>query len=78
VVRPKDGGTAVFSVNLKDQLQHGSREPFVVHAGDVVFVRGTAGWNAAWTVFTQVLATSRDLANIVVIADYVKNRRTNP
>jgi protein involved in polysaccharide export with SLBB domain len=75
VVRPRDGGGAsVFSVNLKDQLEHGSRETFVVRAGDVVVVRGPGGWSATWSGLTQLLATSRDVLNIIVIEDYLKNR----
>lgn len=77
VVRPKDSGTSVFGVNLKDQLAHGTREPFVVHAGDVVFVTGSGAWGASWTALTQVLGLSVDVVNVVVVADYLKRQRTN-
>ncbi len=79
VVRPREGGGAsVFSVDLKDQLEHGAREPFVVHPGDVVVVRGPGGWSTAWSGITQLLSTSRDILNIIVIEDYLRNRRTTP
>ena len=77
VVRPKDSGTSVFGVNLKDQLVRGAREPFVVHSGDVVFVTGSGAWGATWTGLTQFLSISRDLVNVVVLADYLKHNRTN-
>jgi len=72
VVRQKDGSTSVLPVNLKEQLQRAARQPVVVHAGDVVVVTGTTGWGSAWTGFTQFLSISRDLVNIVVLADYLK------
>jgi len=77
VIRPKDSGTSVFGVNLKDQLARGAREPFVVHTGDVVFVNGTGAWSASWAALTQLLSISRDLVNVVVLADYLKTHRTN-
>jgi polysaccharide biosynthesis/export protein len=78
VVRPREsGGASVFSVNLRDQLDHGAREPFVVRAGDVVVVRGPGGWSTTWSGVTQLLATSRDILNIIVIEDYLKNRNQN-
>jgi polysaccharide export outer membrane protein len=75
VVRPKEGANSVFSVNLRAQLRHGAREPFVVRPGDVVVVSGNAGVPAAWNGFTQLLAISRDLINIVVLGDYLKRNR---
>jgi hypothetical protein len=78
VVRPKDSGTSVFGVNLKDQLAHSAREPFVVRSGDVVFVTGRGSWGSTWIALTQVLSISRDLANIVVVADYLNRRNVNP
>jgi polysaccharide export outer membrane protein len=77
VVRPKDSGTAVFGVDLKDQLAHGAREPFVVRSGDVIFVTGRGAWSSTWTALTQFLSISRDLANIVVVADYLHRRNGN-
>ena len=77
VLRPKDSGTSVFGVNLKDQLGHGAREPFVVRSGDVVFVTGRGAWGNTWIELTQFLSISRDLANIVVVADYLNRRNGN-
>jgi polysaccharide biosynthesis/export protein len=77
VVRPKDSGTSVFGVNLKDQLAHGAREPFVVRSGDVVFVTGRGAWGNTWIALTQVLSISRDLANVVVLVDYFNHRSSN-
>ena len=77
VVRPKDSGTSVFGVNLKDQLARGAREPFVVHSGDVVFVTGGGAWSSTWTALTQFLSISRDLVNVVVLADYLKHQARN-
>jgi len=74
VVRPKDPGTSVFGVNLRDELTGGARESFLVHTGDVVYVTGRSGWSSTWTALTQVLSISRDLANIVIVADYLDRR----
>jgi len=77
VVRPKDSGTSVFGVNLRDQLARGARAPFVIHSGDVVFVTGSGAWSSTWATLTQVLSISRDLVNVVVLADYLKHKGTN-
>ncbi len=77
VVRPKDAGTSVFSVNLKQQLANGARESFVVSPGDVVFVAGRGGLANTWIALTQFLSISRDLANIVVVADYLNRQSGN-
>jgi polysaccharide export outer membrane protein len=77
VLRPKDAGASVFAVNLKDQLAHGARESFVIRSGDVVFVTGRGAWANTWIALTQVLSISRDLANVVVLADYFSTRGTN-
>lgn len=76
VVRPQDSGTAVFAVNLKDQLGRAAREPFTVRAGDAVYVTGRGGLSGTWGALTQFLSISRDLANIVIVADYL-DRRTH-
>jgi polysaccharide biosynthesis/export protein len=74
VVRPKDSGNAVFGVNLRDQLARGAGEPFLVHSGDVVFVTGRGAWGSTWSALTQLLSISRDLVNVVVLADYLQHR----
>ncbi len=76
VVRPREGGrtgTSVFSVNLKDQLEHGAREPFVIHSGDVVFVKGPGSWSTVWYGLTQLLSTTQGVANLILIEDYIRN-----
>lgn len=77
VVRPKDSGNSVFGVNLKDQLANGAREPFMVRSGDVIYVTGRGGFSNTWIALTQFLSISRDLANIVVVADYLNRRNGN-
>ena len=70
--RQRDSSSAVVSVNLREELKHGSRSPFVVRAGDVVVVTPTGGsvLGRGWTGLTQVMAISRDVLNAVLIADY--------
>ena len=48
----------------------------MVHSGDVVFVTGRGAWGNTWIALTQVLSISRDLANVVVLVDYVNHRST--
>ncbi len=73
VMRPKDSGTSVFSVDLKGHLANGARELFVVRSGDVVFVTGRGAWSSTWIGLTQVLTVSRDLANVWLVVDYLKH-----
>ncbi|MBI5709106.1 MAG: polysaccharide biosynthesis/export family protein [Candidatus Eisenbacteria bacterium] len=72
--RQRDSSSAVVSVDLREELRHGSRSPFVVRAGDVVVVTPTGGSviGRGWAGFTQVMAISRDVLNAVLIADYFK------
>jgi hypothetical protein len=49
----------------------------VVRSGDVVFVTGRGAWGNTWIELTQFLSISRDLANIVVVADYLHRRSGN-
>jgi hypothetical protein len=49
----------------------------VIRSGDVIFVTGRGAWGNTWLALTQVLSISRDLANVVVLADYFNHRRTN-
>jgi len=76
VLTRQASGQTVFDVNLKEQLHHGTRAPFLVHGGDVVYVAatGSSTFGRAWTGFTQVLDISKDLLNIAIIADYLKHR----
>jgi len=73
----ESGWRAARARDLKDQLAHGAREPFVVRSGDVVFVTGRGAWGNTWIELTQFLSISRDLANIVVVADYLSRKNKN-
>jgi hypothetical protein len=74
VVRPQEGGSSsVYRVDLAGQLRRGAREPFLVRPGDAVVVMGGGGWSAAWAVLSQTLTLSRDVVNIVVVSDYMRN-----
>jgi polysaccharide export outer membrane protein len=73
-------GQQVATVNLRDVLRRGGGAVPVVRPGDVVYVPNTTASIAAkgWTALTQALALTRDLANLVVIADYLDKRSANP
>jgi polysaccharide biosynthesis/export protein len=77
VLRPRDSGASVFGVDLKNQLAKGTRESFMVRSGDVVYVGGRSALGSTWIALTQFLSISRDLANIVVVADYLNRRNGN-
>lgn len=67
-----EGGQTVTVVNLREALEHGSRASIAIKPGDVVVVM-PRGVNL-WTGLTAVLGLSRDLLNIVVVADYFQNK----
>lgn len=71
VITRQGAGQAVVTVNLRDALAHGTRAPFVLRSGDVVFVASTAATAAGktWIALQQVLAASRDVLNLVLIRD---------
>ncbi len=73
VITRADAGQNVTILNLHDVLEHGSRAPMTVKAGDVVVVmpRGST----AWTDFMNLLTVSRDALNVAVLVDYL---RTHP
>jgi polysaccharide export outer membrane protein len=70
-----EGVQNVTLLNLTDALTHGSRAPVTLKPGDVVVVM-PRGVNP-WSVFTNVLGLSRDALNIVVLLDYLNNRKAN-
>jgi protein involved in polysaccharide export with SLBB domain len=74
VISRQGEGQAIFTVDLREALKHGTRGPFVVRAGDAVVVgsTGNSAWGRGATAFTQVLAVGRDLLNIAVLADVLK------
>ncbi len=71
IATPAPGGTEVRTVDLKAAFERSGFQPLVVKPGDVVFV-SPSGSSAAWTVFTQTLAISRDLLNIALAVDVLK------
>jgi polysaccharide export outer membrane protein len=75
VITPVGGGAPVVAtLNLKDSLKRGGRAPFIVKPGDVVYVTSTRETvpGFAWAGVKEVLAASRDILNLIVIADYLK------
>jgi hypothetical protein len=74
VVTRQGAGQAVISVNLQDALKHGTRAPFVIQPGDIVYVSptGASGLGRSFNGFTQALTLGRDLLNIAVLADVLK------
>jgi polysaccharide export outer membrane protein len=71
VVTPDPGGAQVRTVDLKAAVEKNGAVPVIVKPGDVVFVTPSSS-SAAWTVFTQVLAISRDLLNVALAIDVLK------
>ena len=76
VVSINGGGQQVSTYNLKDVLKRGGRGMPTVRAGEVLYVPRSSASTAAkgWTAITQALALTRDLVNIVIIADYLDKR----
>lgn len=70
-----EGGQTLALINLRTVLEKGSRAPVVVKPGDVVVVmpKGPSVWSA----FTGLLALSRDALNLVVLVDYINNKKVN-
>jgi polysaccharide biosynthesis/export protein len=73
VLAHTDGGVNVTRLNLREALDHGSRAPMTIKAGDVVVVMSRG--NGAWTNFMNLMAVSRDAVNIAVLVDYLKQNR---
>lgn len=75
VLTRADGGQTVTIVNLREVLDHGSRASVSLSPGDVVVVmpKGPSVWSA----LTTILGLSRDLLNIVVVADYFQNKSSS-
>jgi hypothetical protein len=74
VVTRQDQTQAVVTVDLLEALERGRATPFVVRPGDIVYVPPTGrsviarGWNG----FREVLLVSRDILNLIVIQDVVR------
>jgi polysaccharide export outer membrane protein len=69
VITTDGGRQAVVTVNLRDMLNRGGRNPYLVKSGDVVYVgtSGAANFGRAWTGMTSVLLVARDIVDLVVI-----------
>jgi polysaccharide export outer membrane protein len=77
VITRQGAGQAVVTIDLRDALRRGTRAPFLLRSGDVVYVASTASTASGktWAGFQQVLAISRDLLNLVVIRDVLQRPR---
>jgi polysaccharide biosynthesis/export protein len=60
-----DQTAQVVTVNLEETLQRGNKRPYILKPGDIVFVdrKGVS----LWGVFSGLLTTTRDVANIVAV-----------
>ena len=65
VLTREEHGATVVTVNLLETLQRGNQRPYMIKPGDIVFVE--AKGSSAWSKFLGVLATTRDVANIVAV-----------
>ncbi|MEO5988208.1 MAG: polysaccharide biosynthesis/export family protein [Candidatus Eisenbacteria bacterium] len=70
-----EGGQTVAHFNLRDVLSKGSRAPVTVKPGDVVVVMPKGA--SVWSAFTGLFALSRDALNLVVLVDYINNKKVN-
>ena len=64
LTKDQSAQTAV-TVNLQETLQRGNKQPYMIQPGDIVFVDSKGP--SFWGVFSQLLNTSRDVANLVAI-----------
>jgi polysaccharide export outer membrane protein len=80
ILRQQNDAQTVTTLNLKDVLHSGGSSPYLVHSGDVVFVErtGQSFWGRTGRGFNALLAISRDVLNIVVLAVLLDNNTKNP
>jgi protein involved in polysaccharide export with SLBB domain len=80
IMRQRDAAQTVTTLNLRDALRSGGGAPYLVYSGDVVFVErtGQSFWGRAGRGFNALLAVSRDVLNIVVLAVLLDNNTNNP
>jgi polysaccharide export outer membrane protein len=76
LVKTSADGQQVTTLNLKDVLQRGGKAPVLIERGDIVVVTptGASALARTWIGFTQLLAVSRDVANIILISDAIKTK----
>lgn len=75
LARDSGGGSYLLKVNLEEKLKTGSGGP-EIHAGDTIRVpsRTTSPAYQAWNVLRAGLGTTRDVLNLVLIRDALKNK----
>jgi polysaccharide export outer membrane protein len=73
LTKQRDAAHAV-TVNLQETLTRGNRRPYIVKPGDIVFV--TPRGVSPWTVFNVLLNTTRDVLNLVVLADILRDQNS--
>jgi len=74
LTRERGSNTAV-TVNLQETLTRGNRSPYMVRPGDIVFV--TPKGASPWQVFNTLLNVSRDVLNLVVLAEVLRDQNKN-
>jgi polysaccharide export outer membrane protein len=64
---------AVATINLRDVLKHGSRAPFLVRSGDVIYVPPTSerAGGRAFAIYNATLGVARDLLSLVLLKQVV-------
>jgi polysaccharide biosynthesis/export protein len=74
VVTRQEQAQTVITVNLREALDRGRAEPFMVRPGDIVYVSPTGrsvvarGWNG----IRELLELSRDILNLIIIQDALR------
>jgi polysaccharide export outer membrane protein len=70
------GPVTVVKLNLSAVMAHGAPSAYRVKPGDVVVATPTGSGAGAklWRGITEILAVSRDVVNIVVLSDVIRNR----
>jgi len=71
-----DGGhQAVVTINLKEVLDKGGKNPYLVKSGDIVFVSssGAANFGRAWVGLVGLLVVTRSALDIVLIQRLLEN-----
>jgi polysaccharide export outer membrane protein len=78
VVARTGGSQTVFSVDVRRTIEHGSANPFVVRAGDVVVLTptGASTFSQGWAGFTTLLTVSRDVLNIALLNEILTTSNT--
>lgn len=80
ILRRNETSQTSTMLNLRDILRSGGATPYLVYSGDVVFVErtGQSFWGKVGRGFNGLLAISRDVLNIVVLAVLLDNNTNNP